>query len=76
MTTAQIVILAATFIFILIGLMNHNSKSKWYPITLGLLILSVLMLWVGLLAATLSLNQMKKPCPEYEKIENVYKLKK
>jgi hypothetical protein len=75
MITAQIVIFSFTAICILLGVANHDAKSKWYPITFGLLVVSALMLWAGLFVATLVLNQMENPCPEYEPIENVYKLK-
>jgi hypothetical protein len=79
MTTAQIIIYLILFI-IDIGLTAHHinkSLNRGNPSIFGLSILRMSMTWLFLITATSRMNELRKPnpCPELEKVENVYKIK-
>lgn len=77
MTTVQIVILSALFIFYLWSacyrLFKYDNERN--NTMFELILFSVTM--ILLLASVLELNQYRNTlkCPEYEKVENVYRLK-
>lgn len=77
MTTAQILILVilAIIYFIGVALMYFSDKFGIKSAGLSLVSFSVSILIATILALTSRINKHKDPCPKYEKIDNVYKLK-
>ena len=81
MTTPQIIILSILGILAIIGFSgNLFTKKEEFRIGYSFLLLFTTSLF-ALVALTMTteredlLKQVKNKCPEYEKIENVYKLK-
>lgn len=81
MTTAQIITLIILGILILIGYFGttlSKTDSKRFPylaLWMGVSILIYGLLIIMTIERESALKQLKGKCPEYEKIENVYKLK-
>lgn len=79
MTTTQIIVVSFLFIFIVYPLfyleIKNQDKDK---IGLGLLgLISTILIFFAFILNSIELNKLKKSldCPEYEKVENVYKRK-
>ena len=84
MNTAQIIIfiilgLLISFAYFKIAYTIDNTKYKTGYSALFLMMLCITMLLIIAMVTTMEMNelrtQVKNKCPEYEKIENVYKLK-
>jgi len=83
MTTAQIIILSVSGIIYLISWFIMSIKLKENDLiknesVIFFNLISVLIIFCSALAFILSFNNLEKrngKCPEYEKVENVYKLK-
>jgi len=81
MTTGQLVVIVILGVLVCVGYfgvgknLNYNEKGLSGFLYLVLITMIALMS-LALLAGTLdSKIKLKDKCPEYEKIENVYKLK-
>jgi len=79
MTTTQIIMFSfITLLYMfLAGSRISKEKDDDKRTSSSIEILLFLMTMIVLIAITFSLNELQKgvKCPEYEKIENVYKLK-
>lgn len=78
MNTSQIIILGLGFLidlyFLPITKKEFTDKEK---LELILYVIRTAIVWVVIITTVLMVKklQSKNPCPEYEKIENVYRLK-
>lgn len=77
MTNPQIILFIFIAIVSIISFtVNVLSKNKMYSAQSSAILLVVIITLFLMLFATLSeINKYKGKCPEYEKIDNVYKLK-
>jgi hypothetical protein len=81
MTTAQIVILVIVVLVILLGYVktmlseNDGEKYIWGLLQLFFTFLLAIVAFLMTYEREKLLKQLKDKCPEYEKIENVYRLK-
>lgn len=77
METSQIISLVVLFListFFIIKIAIHKDlKREIFDLALGLYIIHLVISFILLLI--IDNNSKKSPCPQYEKIENVYKLK-
>jgi len=82
MTITQIILLCICSLGILIGyvltMLSENDEQKflWGFIQLFFTALIALVAFIMTNEREKCLKQLKNKCPEYEKIENVYRLKK
>ena len=81
MTTQQMIFIFIPMLFIIIGFININLTKKEYVImawsALSLFMSAVLLL-VSLISTEMMMlykKEAENKCPQYEKIDNVYKLK-
>jgi len=79
MTTAQIIIYSILFIIDIALTTHHINKAmnKGNPFIFLLQLIRMCITWSFLIVITLNMNDLSKPnpCPELEKVENVYKIK-
>ena len=76
MTTAQIVILSLITIVFIISLIS-TERGRYDEMkggTFGMLLAFLFTMLIAVIAI-MGQNKLAKGCPQYEKIENVYKLK-
>jgi hypothetical protein len=78
MSTAQIVILLGLTLLAMILVLLHNYEDMKFFSLIGLFLLYCVMTFVAAIAI-MEMNRFEKAnknkCPEYEKVENVYRLK-
>jgi archaellum biogenesis protein FlaJ (TadC family) len=82
MTTTQIIIVSIPFIILIISILRleiKNDKNSFDSFLFILSIYSIGFLFFIIYSLTEDNNELRKQikgkCPEYEKIENVYRLK-